>query len=116
MAQGDSIEVLTQFDKLGLDDQLVLSEELAITGCRGQSYERETLEDSNCFGKGPAILVYYAPALMQRSGKTDPKGAMAVLAAVFRQARELWPLCEEDADKSVTVRIDNLKELDVTSM
>eukprot|EP00971_Amphidinium_carterae_P052998 1043926-Amphidinium_carterae.1 len=33
----------------------------------------------------PAILVYYAPALMQKNFSTDPVGALTVLAEVFRQ-------------------------------
>eukprot|EP00971_Amphidinium_carterae_P140780 2789748-Amphidinium_carterae.3 len=32
--------------------------------------------------KGPAILVYYSPALMQKNAASDASGALAVLAEV----------------------------------
>jgi len=116
MAQGDSAEILRQFKKLNEEDQFVLSEELALTGSQGQVYARNTLKDSFMRGKGPAILVYYAPALMQKGGKTDPYGALMVLAEVFRQARALWPLSEAEVNDTVSIRIDTLKELEVAAI
>jgi len=62
---------------------------------------------------GPAILIYYAPALMQKAGKSDPSSAMRILAEIFRQARQLWPMLPSSAGTVVTVRIDVLKELEV---
>mmetsp|Transcript_1686 Transcript_1686/g.3144 ORF Transcript_1686/g.3144 Transcript_1686/m.3144 type:complete len:198 (-) Transcript_1686:1174-1767(-) len=111
MAQGDSEAILKAFHSLEEDDRRVLSDEMAMTGNQHQQFERDGFRET----RGPAILVYYSPALMQKSGKKDPVGALKVLAEVFRQARTLWPLTmdPEDVDRSVTVRIDMLKELEV---
>jgi len=116
MAQGDSEAILDQFDCLSPYDKNVLGWEMAMTGCRGQHFVRDTLAETEHHKKGPAFLVYYAPALMQRAGKKDPRGALVVLAEVFRKARLLWPLAARDIDKCVTVRIDALKELEVSSI
>jgi len=112
MAQGDSERLLEAINKLSPEDHQTLSEELACTGCKDQQFARDTLRSNS----GPAILVYYAPALLQKAGKTDPIGAMTVLSEVFRQAREFWPLSEEMADQTVIVRIDALKELQVPAI
>eukprot|EP00931_Biecheleriopsis_adriatica_P021050 TRINITY_DN13886_c0_g1_i1.p1 TRINITY_DN13886_c0_g1~~TRINITY_DN13886_c0_g1_i1.p1 ORF type:complete len:1262 (+),score=289.72 TRINITY_DN13886_c0_g1_i1:34-3819(+) len=114
MAQGDSAEVIRQFEKLPSADRQVLCTELAMTSCHDQDFVRDNLHEK----RGPAILVYYSPALMQKAGRKDPQGAMRILAEVFRAARALWPLslAEKDVDRHVTVRIDVLKELEVTSI
>lgn len=114
MAQGDNQEVLRQFSRLKKADQQVLSQELAITGCLNQKFKRDSYKDAG----GPAILVYYAPALMQKAGKQDPAGALIVMAEIFRQARSLWPLSknQEDCDKTILVRIDVLKEMQVSAI
>jgi len=114
MAQGDSAQLLESVNGLGNDDKAVLFQEMAVTGCKEQSYAREPIAESG--GKGPAILVYYGPALLQKAGKKDPKSCLQILAEVYRQARFLWPLTSEHADMTVTVRIDALKELDVERM
>ena len=44
-------------------------------GCPGQSY---SCDDSREV-RGPAILVYYAPALMQKAGRKNPYGALRLL-------------------------------------
>ncbi|CAE7947164.1 MAP3K3 [Symbiodinium sp. KB8] len=59
---------------------------------------------------------YYAPALMQKAGRTAPFQAMHILAEVFRKARALWPLSSADADKTVVVRIDVLKDLEASAI
>jgi len=41
---------------------------------------------------------------------------MNVLAEVFRKARSLWPLAAADADKTVVVRIDVLKDLEAEAI
>lgn len=112
MAQGDSLEILRQFRLLPKSDANILSKELAITGCPGQHFTCDDLRES----RGPALLVYYAPALMQKAGRQDPLGALRILAEVLRQARTLWPLNESDAEKTVLVRIDILKELEVADI
>merc|ERR1719291_21604 len=112
MSQGDSLRVLSSFDWLPAGDRAVLSRELSLMGCRGQAFWREGCQQGDASNsEGPAILVYYAPALMQKAGREDPLGAMRLLAEVFRQAREIWPLTPAAADDTVTVRIDTLKEL-----
>lgn len=113
MAQGDSKKVLEAYQSLPSADIEILDDELARTGCKGQSFQREgQLEEDG----GPALLIYYAPALMQKAGASDPHGAMRILAEVFRQARELNPLVPERANETVTVRIDALKDLSVTQI
>lgn len=114
MAQGDSQEVLKQFSLLSHEDWTVLADELAMTGCQGQSYQRDSLgKAAQC--AGPALLVYYAPALMQKCCRTNAAGALQVLSEVMREARELWPLstAPQDVKRTVTIRIDALKDLEV---
>jgi len=112
MAQGDTLDVLNQLSKLSPEDQVTLGQEMACTGCSGQQYQVDDLAGSPTRGKGPAILVYYGPALMQKPGKKDPRGALTILAEVYRQTRELFPLQQEAANQTVIVRIDALKEID----
>jgi len=108
MAQGDSEAVVRAFDSLPEEDKEVLSTEMSMVDVWNQSWSRETSEY-----RGPAVLVYYAPALMQKAGKQDPRGALMLLADVFRQARALWPLSEASGSHWVSVRVDQLKELTV---
>ena len=63
---------------------------------------------------GPAILVYYAPAFLRRQPPASARDALVLLAEVYRRARQLWPLGPLPASidaASVTVRIDQMKEL-----
>jgi len=113
MAQGSTQQVLNAFRLLPAEDAAVLEEELMRTGCEGQVFQREGRSPSNA---GPALLVYYAPALMQKAGKADPLGAMTVLADIFRQARSLFPLSPERAGETAIIRIDMLKDLEVKSV
>lgn len=110
MAQGDSLSIIKSFGKLSKANQQVLSQELAMTGVADQHFKRDILRET----KGPSILVYYSPALMQKAGKKDPLAALQMLAEVFRRARVLWPLddSEEASNKTVIVRIDVLKDDD----
>mmetsp|Transcript_22748 Transcript_22748/g.50277 ORF Transcript_22748/g.50277 Transcript_22748/m.50277 type:complete len:1319 (+) Transcript_22748:219-4175(+) len=112
MAQGDSQAVVEAFHSLCLSDREMLQLEMAVTGCRGQCYTQAP----SVLNQGPAMLIYYAPALMQKCGSQDPQGALMILAEVYRQARDLWPLSSEAAEKIVTVRIDALKECDFPSI
>lgn len=112
-AQDGSERILQAFDTLGQQDLVVLSTEMALTGRSGQSYRCDTTKVLNV---GPAFLVYYGPALLQKLGKKSPDVALLVLAEVYRQARALWPFAEADKDTTVTLRIDALKELDATGI
>lgn len=105
MAQGNSKLLLDAFQSLPEADKRVLNEELARTGCEGQHYELDALRD----GRGPAFLVYYGPAFLQKAGLLDPRGALSVLAELYRQARAMWPLRSNAAGTTVIVRIDALK-------
>ncbi|CAK0871302.1 unnamed protein product, partial [Prorocentrum cordatum] len=117
MAQGDSKRVLNAFQSLRQQDREQLEVELAVSGCSGQSYRREPSQ-ALCPSSegGPAILVYYAPALMQKAGAADPCGALVLLADILRQARGLFPLRKDKASETVLVRIDALKELQVSAI
>lgn len=116
MAQGDSQSLVRTFTLLNEEDQRVIAEEMALTGCADQRYECDTSLDSRTVGKGPAILVYYGPAFLQKNHRTDPKISLQILAEIFRQARDFWPLCAEEGDKTVVVRIDAFKDLSVESI
>jgi hypothetical protein len=83
-----------------------------MTGASGQQFESDDLSGSSFQGCGPAILVYYMPALLQKAGKRDMRTALSILAEVFRRSRDLWPAQERELDHSVIVRIDALKELE----
>eukprot|EP00928_Gymnodinium_smaydae_P017751 TRINITY_DN16786_c1_g3_i1.p1 TRINITY_DN16786_c1_g3~~TRINITY_DN16786_c1_g3_i1.p1 ORF type:complete len:1262 (+),score=301.23 TRINITY_DN16786_c1_g3_i1:140-3925(+) len=108
MAQGNVKILVDAFSVLPDAGRTLLSRELAMTGIANQAFRNEVVPE----GSGPAFLVYYAPALMQKNGgapKTAEK-ALNVLVEVLRQARLLWPLSTADADKVVTLRIDQLKQ------
>merc|ERR1712129_686858 len=60
---------------------------------------------------GPALLIYYAPALLQKAHSDLCLEALRVLAAVCRAARILFPLDETKVETVVTIRIDALKVL-----
>lgn len=105
MAQGSSEKVLAAFHNLNEDDKQVLSVELARTARIGQSFQL----DAEVPEGGPTFLIYYAPALMQKNSSSNAEGALKVLAEIFRQARNMWPLQEERADETVIVQIDMLK-------
>jgi hypothetical protein len=111
MAQGDSVAVLQAIDRLPGEDREVLFDELSNVDIWNQNWVREESE-----AKGPAILVYYAPALMQKASKEDPFKALMVLAEVLRQARVLWPLREEARSWWISVRVDQLKEQTLAEM
>mmetsp|Transcript_27082 Transcript_27082/g.62631 ORF Transcript_27082/g.62631 Transcript_27082/m.62631 type:complete len:1301 (+) Transcript_27082:64-3966(+) len=115
MGQGDSAEIVKQFATLPDEDQQILTSELAMTGFRDQKYKSELLDDARV-SRGPAFLVYYSPAMMQKAGRSDPHGAMSALAEIFRKARSIWPLSDDLAETSVTVRIDVLKELEIPAI
>jgi len=108
MAQGDSQAILDGYDALSEEDRAVLATEMACTGCRGQFFQRWPGKEEST---GPAFLIYYAPALMQKAGRENPTSTMRVLAEVYRQARALWPASPAKADETITLRIDALKVL-----
>jgi hypothetical protein len=102
--------VLAAFDTLEQGEQRVLSEEMARSGISGQKFGRGPE-----FGDpvvGPTFLVYYSPAFLRNLLPLDALPALRILVEIYRRARQLWPLRPSvDAHHSVTIRIDQLKEL-----
>lgn len=106
MTQGSKI-TSTAFRLMKKDDQELLALEMSRTGCRGQRYSTSSEEKEI----GPAILVYYGPALLQRYMNDVDKMCVAVasLCEIYRAGRKLWPACPEDAGKTVTLEISQVK-------
>ncbi|KAL3903448.1 MAG: hypothetical protein SGPRY_011671, partial [Prymnesium sp.] len=94
------------FMRLRREDREVLSDEMARTGAADQRYSCSQPKVDG----GPAFLVYYSPAFVRKLAPKDTGPALALLAEIYRCARKLWPL-EEDMSGTVTVRIDQVKEL-----
>eukprot|EP00403_Amphidinium_massartii_P044049 CAMPEP_0178442454 /NCGR_PEP_ID=MMETSP0689_2-20121128/38173_1 /TAXON_ID=160604 /ORGANISM="Amphidinium massartii, Strain CS-259" /LENGTH=1001 /DNA_ID=CAMNT_0020066001 /DNA_START=208 /DNA_END=3213 /DNA_ORIENTATION=+ len=107
MAQGDSSRLLEEFEDLSPCYIDVLSQELARTGCANQVFNRDVVHG------GPAIMVYYGPALLQQAGSTDMAGALFLLAEVYTYARELFPIRKGAEGQTVCIRIDAIKNLKV---
>lgn len=103
MAQGFEHEMAKCFKLLPDDDFRVLSDELSRSGCT----EKFQGPPSDLEG-GPAVLIYYAPALVQKGGATECILSLRILAELFRASRKLFPLVA-DVASTVTVRIDQMK-------
>jgi hypothetical protein len=114
MAQGHERKVLQAFNTISESDRYILTEELAMTGCKDQAYTLDV--DLESTHEGPAFLVYYAPALLQRNCGESATFALSTLAEVLRQARALWPLEDHAGDTTIIIRIDAIKELDVSQL
>ena len=93
------------------EDRGVLSVEMALTAIADQSFQA-----APTLSGGPAFLVYYSPAFLRTAAAGDAVGAMRILSEVYRQARAMWPRVSADGGKTVTVRIDQLKDLSVRSI
>ena len=115
--------LLTAWDELPASDRAILADEMARTGIAGQSFSRGPADlprpGSGSFNHhrsgpvlGPALLVYYSPAFLRNMAPLHTYAALKMLAEVYHRARELWPLRPTVGNAhSVTVRIDQLKEL-----
>lgn len=124
-AKDKQAAIVDAFSRLSEDDQRMLSEEMARTGCFGQEYKRtRAFHGAKDTGSmGPAILVYYSPAFVRFLAPGQATGALEMLAEVYRRARQLWPLKplpagttsggKDFAAPHVTVRVDQIKELAV---
>merc|ERR550525_1506269 len=90
MAQGFEKEAVAAFQRMPAGEYSLLAAELARTGHRDQFKQapRAVCESP----AGPAIFVYYAPALVQKAGAAQAGNALLILAAVFRAARQIFPL------------------------
>ena len=107
MAQGMATQVLEAFDKLSDSDKEVLSVEMARTGTENQSFSEGFVPASvRDRLAGPAFLVYYGPAFLQRMNNDSPVRRLEILAEIYRRARKLWPAASDQAGNFVTLRID----------
>mmetsp|Transcript_114668 Transcript_114668/g.370749 ORF Transcript_114668/g.370749 Transcript_114668/m.370749 type:complete len:339 (+) Transcript_114668:1245-2261(+) len=104
MAQSGGPLVLEAFPLLPSPVQHVLSMECARTGIEGQRFERSPRED------GPALFVYYGPALLQRCTTKEEMGfALQALASVYHAARLHWPASRQCASQVVSLEAGSLK-------
>ena len=111
MAQGEAEAVVEAFSTLPSCAQSILSAELAHTGSEDQHFE-------GCPAcGGPALLIYYGPALLQRCRGVDEMGmGLQILAATFAASRALWPLSAESQGSTVLVDVGQLRTHDVRSI
>ena len=102
------------YSQLGAEDRMTLANEMAVTGIKGQHYQRtvgsSSTAISNTVSAGPAFLVYYSPAFLRTAARSDCLQGLRMLAEVYRVARSLWPLSTSKADETVTLRVDQMKE------
>merc|ERR1712190_480331 len=107
MAQGGCAKAIERYRDLTGRARSLLATELARTGLVGQSF---TYAPDEAFG-GPAFLVYYGPALLQRCQDDEKQMQMALLAlaAVYRAGRFLWPATTDSQGDAVTLEIGQLK-------
>jgi len=105
------VAVVKAFAALPREDQRILAEEMCRTGLPEQEYQASTIEKRG----GPSVLVYYSPAFVRQLAPDHAKDALRLLAEVYRRSRSLWPLKPEadEEDSTVTVRIDQIKELNL---
>mmetsp|Transcript_115579 Transcript_115579/g.367465 ORF Transcript_115579/g.367465 Transcript_115579/m.367465 type:complete len:845 (+) Transcript_115579:222-2756(+) len=104
MAQSAGGLVVEAFRQSPKTVQHLLATELARTGLRDQSFVRSPQEG------GPALFVYYGPALLQRCERTaEMIVALRVLSAIYHAARLLWPVSDDQAGQTVMLEAGRLK-------
>jgi hypothetical protein len=103
MAQANQA-VVDIFLDLPMSYQNLLAMELTRTGIVGQRFCSAPLTSG-----GPAFLVYYAPAMLQKNVNGNLALAIKVLARVLKTARLLWPVSDEQEGEQVTIMIAALK-------
>lgn len=103
MAQRGAPTALEAFREAPPMIRRVLSEEMALTGVDGQ-----TFRGSSSAG-GPAFLVYYGPALLQRcTSLAEMNSAQNALARVYAAGRRLWPKDSGRSSDIVTLEVGQL--------
>merc|ERR1719379_2352544 len=109
MDQNSPMLAVETFFKLPVSTQKFLSFEMARTGISDQSFAKCPVQG------GPAFLVYYGPALLQRSSADPEQKLLAIraLAAVYRAGRALWPADAAHQGEVVTLEIAQLKSQDI---
>eukprot|EP00403_Amphidinium_massartii_P001014 CAMPEP_0178373800 /NCGR_PEP_ID=MMETSP0689_2-20121128/2049_1 /TAXON_ID=160604 /ORGANISM="Amphidinium massartii, Strain CS-259" /LENGTH=866 /DNA_ID=CAMNT_0019993753 /DNA_START=68 /DNA_END=2665 /DNA_ORIENTATION=- len=109
MAQGFEKEIVKAFEQMRPEDQEVLACELARTSCKEQFSDAPASVAKGL--EGPALLLYYGPAVIQKAGASDCLFSLTLLAAVFRAARQIFPLDVRFVDHACSVRLDAIKPL-----
>jgi len=115
-AQSNAQAMLHAFERLSDEEKEVLSVEMARTGTLCQSYSLCLApEEVSRSPAGPAFIVYYGPAFLQRALEhaDDAIERLSVLAEIYQRARELWPANVAKAAQNVTIRIDMIKSLNL---
>eukprot|EP00927_Polykrikos_kofoidii_P053515 TRINITY_DN48127_c0_g1_i1.p1 TRINITY_DN48127_c0_g1~~TRINITY_DN48127_c0_g1_i1.p1 ORF type:complete len:1349 (-),score=231.37 TRINITY_DN48127_c0_g1_i1:29-4075(-) len=106
MAQAeDTHMVVDAFRSLPAVDQSCLVTELSRTGCVNQTFKRHYVMG------GPAFLIYYSPALLQRNNKSKESlgKALRTLCVVLRGARAIWPMSLKNQGSTVVIPIGELQ-------
>lgn len=113
MAQSNFVHVLNAFQTLNSIDKDILCVEMARTGCVDQRFSVEYIPEERFETLvGPAFIIYYGPAFLQKviSGDCHIQ-RLALLAEIFRCARRLWPMTVSEAATNVLIRIDLIKDM-----
>jgi hypothetical protein len=110
-AQGFEAELVRALRAMAPDERDVLATEFARTGLRQQFQNGPAPLLSS--PAGPALLIYYSPALLQKAGAAEVLEGLRVLVSVLRAARDLFPLTYtgDGVETFVVIRIDALKVL-----
>lgn len=113
MAQSGGELALEAFSKLSEDAQRALMYEMAYTGIAGQQYSINKLVDD----AGPALFVYYGPALLQRCKTVEEMViGLHTLAAVYHAGRSLFPLQRGSANTVVTLEAGALRSRNMSAV
>mmetsp|Transcript_19837 Transcript_19837/g.54913 ORF Transcript_19837/g.54913 Transcript_19837/m.54913 type:complete len:464 (+) Transcript_19837:59-1450(+) len=99
------------FRSLDAETMHNLSSEMALTGLADQRYQYPSSRSAG----GPAFLVYYGPAVLQRCEDDHKQMRLALYAvsAVYRAGRLLWPFRSDMKHLTVTLEIGQLKSLSI---
>eukprot|EP00930_Biecheleria_cincta_P030255 TRINITY_DN2095_c0_g1_i2.p1 TRINITY_DN2095_c0_g1~~TRINITY_DN2095_c0_g1_i2.p1 ORF type:complete len:530 (-),score=73.26 TRINITY_DN2095_c0_g1_i2:261-1631(-) len=111
MAQGFEADAVAAFAELPEQDRACLACELARTG-HSQQFSCAPAEIRN-EPAGPALLIYYAPALLQNAKSVGIREALLILCGVLRAAREIFPLDRSPlgVQSHAIIRIDAIKDI-----
>jgi len=98
-------EMLEIFSSLPASVRDLLGAEMARSGVASEPYSHSVQRG------GPAFLLYYGPQFLRQSIRVEPRAIIALIAEVYRGARQLFPLSlDSEAEGSwVTIRVDQVK-------
>jgi len=94
-------------------DRELLAREMSLSGVQGEAY---ALTPDNT--EGPAFLVYYSPVFIRVAAHSDMSGlaALKMLAEVYRAGRQLWAQSADDAGRTCTIHIGEMKAVGVNEI